>query len=138
MLLDIIARDNQLEGTFRGRREKSVYVPHSYRDRQITLITSLLEASGYIGAQSVTFIAPDQKINPNVAEYATVEQHYAYANPKDLLLRHDSNLQMLDTCAVTSSMLDKLQNTVQNVVDGWVDMAVGKANHLRHILSNAS
>ena len=48
-MLENIIRDNELEGTFRGRREKSIYVPHSYRDRQISLITSLLEASGYIG-----------------------------------------------------------------------------------------
>ncbi|KAI8146189.1 hypothetical protein BJV82DRAFT_600831 [Fennellomyces sp. T-0311] len=104
VLLDSLVRDNQLEGTFRGRREKSVYVPHSYRDSQITLITSLLEASGYI-------------------EYATVEQHYDYINARDLLLRHDGNIQLFDTCAVTPALLEKLQSTVENVANGWVDMA---------------
>ncbi|KAI9250188.1 hypothetical protein BDA99DRAFT_213292 [Phascolomyces articulosus] len=110
VLLENIIRDSELEGTFRGRREKSIYVPHSYRDRQISLITSLLEASGYI-------------------EYETVEQHYGYSNPKDLLLRHDNEIQLLDTCAITPSLLEKFQNKIENITttatssNGYIDMS---------------
>ncbi|KAI7857396.1 hypothetical protein BDC45DRAFT_501101 [Circinella umbellata] len=106
VLLENIIRNNELKGTFRGRREKSIYVPHSYRDRQISLITSLLEASGYI-------------------EYETVEQHYGYNNPKDLLLRQNNDLQLLDTCAITPSLLEKLQDKIKNVstTGYYIDMS---------------
>ena len=48
-ILDNVIREEQAPGTFRGRREKSIFIPHSYKDRQLSLISSLLEAGGYIG-----------------------------------------------------------------------------------------
>lgn len=48
-ILDNVIREEQAPGTFRGRREKAIFIPHSYKDRQLSLISSLLEAGGYIG-----------------------------------------------------------------------------------------
>lgn len=48
ILEDIIDKD-MVQGIFRGRREKAVFIPHSYREHQLSLIFSLMEAAGYIG-----------------------------------------------------------------------------------------
>ena len=61
----------------------------------------------------------------NNLEYETVEQHYGYNNPKDLLLRQNNDLQLLDTCAITPSLLEKLQDKIENVSTGhYIDMSV--------------
>ncbi|KAI9312822.1 hypothetical protein BX666DRAFT_1982279 [Dichotomocladium elegans] len=105
-ILETVIRDEQLSGTFRGRREKAIFIPHSFKDRQISLINSLLEAAGYI-------------------EYDTVEQHYAYVNPKDLLQRQDQDIVLLDTCGVTQSLIKNLEEKMEQELNtkGWCDVA---------------
>lgn len=49
VLLDAIIKRSLSAGMFRGRYDKTVYVPHSYRDGQLDLIKSLVAAGGYIG-----------------------------------------------------------------------------------------
>ena len=62
-------------------------------------------------------------------EYETVEQHYGYNNPKDLLLRQNNDLQLLDACAITPSLLEKLRDTIENVSTGYyIDMSVSSSN----------
>ncbi|CDS09597.1 hypothetical protein LRAMOSA10957 [Lichtheimia ramosa] len=105
-ILDNVIREEQAPGTFRGRREKSIFIPHSYKDRQLSLISSLLEAGGYI-------------------EYDTVEQHYSYSNPKDLLLRLDGDIALLDTCGVTQSLIKDIENQMEEQLStrGWADVS---------------
>lgn len=55
-ILDNVIREEQAPGTFRGRREKSIFIPHSYKDRQLSLISSLLEAGGYIGKKETVCV----------------------------------------------------------------------------------
>lgn len=60
-------------------------------------------------------------------EYETVERHYAYANPKDLLTKQHPNILLLDTCAMTQSLLDRMLIQVEQHIEtdpGWADMAV--------------
>ncbi|CDH49887.1 predicted protein [Lichtheimia corymbifera JMRC:FSU:9682] len=105
-ILDNVIREEQAPGTFRGRREKSIFIPHSYKDRQLSLISSLLEAGGYI-------------------EYDTVEQHYSYSNPKDLLLRLDGDITLLDTCGATQSLIKDIENHMEEQLStrGWADVS---------------
>ncbi|KAI7885724.1 hypothetical protein K492DRAFT_179786 [Lichtheimia hyalospora FSU 10163] len=105
-ILDNVIREEQAPGTFRGRREKSIFIPHSYKDRQLSLISSLLEAGGYI-------------------EYDTVEQQYSYSNPKDLLLRLDGDITLFDTCGATQSLIKDVENHIEEelVAHGWADVS---------------
>ncbi|KAI8368104.1 uncharacterized protein BYT42DRAFT_585292 [Radiomyces spectabilis] len=91
-------------GIFRGRRERAKFEPYVYRDRQLSLITSLLEASRYI-------------------EYATVEQLYSYGNTKEVLKKHCPSVVLLETCAVTESLVEQVQESLNEVrvSQSWMD-----------------
>ncbi|OAD80145.1 hypothetical protein PHYBLDRAFT_179417 [Phycomyces blakesleeanus NRRL 1555(-)] len=104
VMVDGLAKENVLKGHFRGRRERAVFEPTVYRDRQVELIFSLLEAAGYI-------------------EYETVVRHYPYMNPTDLLKKNYPNILLLDGCAATEDLVKKLEAKIQETYDTstWLD-----------------
>lgn len=69
-------------------------------------------------------------------EYDTVEQHYSYSNPKDLLLRLDGDIALLDTCGVTQSLIKDIENQMEEQLStrGWADVSVRHDNliHMVH------
>ncbi|KAI9020934.1 hypothetical protein CLU79DRAFT_754432 [Phycomyces nitens] len=103
-MVDIVAKENP-KGHFRGRRERAIFEPTVYRDRQVQLILSLLEAADYI-------------------EYETVARHYPYINPKDLLKKNYPNILLLDACAATEELSKRLETKIQETLDTstWLDV----------------
>lgn len=121
---------HQSHGTVLKRGGKDIYVPDEYRDRQIELVRSLLNASGYIG----TFFELYLSICPKIffieyngwIEYSTVEENYAYMAPKELLRQIEAGIILLDSCAVTKGKLETLVSAIQDDLDnqGWSNVTV--------------
>ncbi|KAF7728556.1 E3 UFM1-protein ligase 1 [Apophysomyces ossiformis] len=104
-LMEQIAK-NYNSGIFRGRRDRCIFEPQIYRDHQMALIRSLLEAADYI-------------------EYHTVELHYPFGSPKDILQKLHPNMVFLETCAVTSSLVETLASKVEETqeMNSWLDFS---------------
>ncbi|KAG0166081.1 E3 UFM1-protein ligase 1 [Apophysomyces sp. BC1015] len=104
-LLEQIAK-NHGSGTFRGRRDRCIFEPHTYRDHQMALIGSLLEAGNYI-------------------EYQTVELHYSFGTPKDILRKLYPDIVLLETCAATQAVANELETKVEEVqiTNSWLDVS---------------
>ncbi|KAL1936391.1 hypothetical protein VTP01DRAFT_525 [Rhizomucor pusillus] len=107
---------HQSHGTVLKRGGKDIYVPDEYRDRQIELVRSLLNASGYI-------------------EYSTVEENYGYMAPKELLRQIEAGIILLDSCAVTKGKLETLVSAIQDDLDnqGWSNVT----QHIPFILNTS-
>ncbi|KAI7870453.1 hypothetical protein BDF14DRAFT_1879412 [Spinellus fusiger] len=105
VMLDSMKKQDLPPGQFHGRREKALFEPYVYRDRQVALIHSLLDAGNYI-------------------EYDTVQQHYPYANPMELLKRHCVDIHFLETCAVTKALVKSLEKDIYQVLNAnhWLDV----------------
>ncbi|KAI8093018.1 uncharacterized protein BX664DRAFT_328730 [Halteromyces radiatus] len=112
LFLDQIIKDHTLQGTFRGRYERALFIPYIYRDTQLDMIHSLLKAGYYI-------------------EYSTIEQLYSYASPKDLLLKLDPDIILLDSCAVTPAIISSFQATLLSSNLTWLDAS----KHLPSVMS---
>ncbi|KAI8342108.1 hypothetical protein BC941DRAFT_467007 [Chlamydoabsidia padenii] len=106
LFLEQIIKEHTLQGAFRGRRERAIFIPHVYRDTQLAMIDSLLKAGNYI-------------------EYHTIEQLYGFAAPKDLLQKLDLNIILLDTCAVTESITSPIEDTLLSASSdfSWLDVS---------------
>ncbi|CAO3600063.1 unnamed protein product [Absidia cylindrospora] len=113
LFLEQIIKDQVLQGTFRGRRERSLFIPHMYRDAQLAMIDSLLKAGNYI-------------------QYYNVEQLYGFATPKELLLKLDPNIILLDSCAVTESLVSLFEYTLLSPDITWLNAS----DHLPSVLSS--
>ncbi|KAI9307055.1 hypothetical protein BJ944DRAFT_262549, partial [Cunninghamella echinulata] len=111
VFLDQIIKDHIIQGIFRGRRDKTVFIPQIYRNEQLSLIDSLLKAGNYI-------------------EYATIEQHYEFSTPKDLLLKQYPDIILLESCAVNEIIVSSLE---KKILDNrtWLDVS----NHLPFALT---
>ncbi|CAO3622406.1 unnamed protein product [Cunninghamella blakesleeana] len=113
VFLDQIIKDHVINGVFRGRHNKTVFIPQIYRDEQLALIDSLLKAGNYI-------------------EYQTIEQHYEFSTPKDLLLKQYPDIILLESCAVNDTMISSLEDVILTN-DTWLDVS----NHLPFALTNS-
>ena len=70
-------------------------------------------------------------------EYDTVEQQYSYSNPKDLLLRLDGDIILLDTCGATQSLIKDVENHMEEelAARGWADVSVNDYMKFMHCSS---
>ncbi|KAI8063830.1 hypothetical protein BC940DRAFT_306948 [Gongronella butleri] len=101
VLLSQMTKRPDLPGVLRGRRERAIYIPNTFRDHQLAMIDSLLQASNYI-------------------EYDTVQHHYAWTAPRELLQKRHADLVLLTSCAVTPALIQALEDALMQL-DTWVE-----------------
>ncbi|RUS25600.1 hypothetical protein BC938DRAFT_471911 [Jimgerdemannia flammicorona] len=104
-LLESLIKQGGFNGSFRGRREKAVYTPDSFKAAQAESVKAFVSQNGYI-------------------EYYSVAKLNTEELPRDFLRREFPGIMLLETCAATQSVVATVEASVEEMVqnDSWLDV----------------
>ncbi|KAG2183994.1 hypothetical protein INT44_009005 [Umbelopsis vinacea] len=105
-LFEHILKGEETNGFVRGRRENAVFVPNVYRDGQALMIREFVESNDCI-------------------DYQRLNSYHLYnVTPKDFLVNHFPDIQLLDSCAVTSNIKLIIKAEIDEALgsDHWINV----------------
>ncbi|KAG0337521.1 E3 UFM1-protein ligase 1 [Podila horticola] len=115
-LCDVLSKDQELPGVFKGINEQGVFVPRPYKEQQAEMIESFLRNNGFIGMGFVSFDA----MQP---EYSTIKKH-GVMDPKAYIHTNHPSAFLLDTHAVKKSIWSIIDASVEDSISNlsWIDI----------------
>ncbi|RUS23054.1 hypothetical protein BC937DRAFT_93009 [Endogone sp. FLAS-F59071] len=143
-LLESLIKEGGFFGSFKGRREKAVYTPNSFKTAQSDSAKAFVRQNGYIGtlaefistfrhSQFIFLLHVHTKVQRvlkfplnGFSEYYNIIKLEIDDPPRDFLKREFPSILLLDTCAVTQSVVATVEASVEEVVqnDSWLDITL--------------
>ncbi|KAG0030809.1 E3 UFM1-protein ligase 1 [Podila clonocystis] len=103
-LCDMLSKDQDLPGVFKGINDQGIFVPWPYKKQQAEMIESFFRNNGFI-------------------EYSTIKKH-GVADPKGYVQTNHPSAILLDTHAVKESIWSIVDASVEDSISNlsWIDI----------------
>ncbi|KAG0336879.1 E3 UFM1-protein ligase 1 [Podila humilis] len=103
-LCDILSKDPELPGVFKGIYDQGLFIPRPYKQQQTEMIETFFRNNGFI-------------------EYTTIKKH-GVSDPKSYILKNHPTALLLESHAIKESIWSIVDATVEDCISNlsWVDV----------------